>query len=325
MRSVIARLVLPLVLLGIGTGFGWAESLTVQDVVSQPGKYVKETVTVKGLVRAKGESPDPLRSKNQIIIESSDKTVSLPIFTNQSYESLPKVGEVYEVRGILKQGDQGALYIEATSGFDWLMVALIALGVVAVVLVVALLMSGRKPRPNDVVAVEAVSPAATQLADIRVPCISCKQPTPATDRFCEVCGADQRAQVVTVAPVQPTASAPAGPADSTRVEVAAPAPTMLETLIGNIYVKDGTGKGKFYPIGGKPVTFGRDPASTVAVTGDNVSRLHAEIRVDGSNVWLEDKDSTNGTYVNGQRVTRHSLENGDEIRIGSSVLVFEKR
>jgi DNA-binding winged helix-turn-helix (wHTH) protein len=75
---------------------------------------------------------------------------------------------------------------------------------------------------------------------------------------------------------------------------------------------------------------GRDAACAVFVDAGGVSRRHARIRVpaeggDGA-VTIEDLDSTNGTYVQGRRVTDvRPLEHGDRIRIGRATLVFRAR
>lgn len=72
---------------------------------------------------------------------------------------------------------------------------------------------------------------------------------------------------------------------------------------------------------------GRDAACGVWVDADGVSRRHARIRVranaDEREVTIEDLSSTNGTYVQGRRVTGETpLENGDRIRMGHATLVF---
>lgn len=70
-------------------------------------------------------------------------------------------------------------------------------------------------------------------------------------------------------------------------------------------------------------TVGRDPAASVWLNVSGVSRLHARIRVSGADALIEDGQSKNGTYVRGERITAPMrLENGDEIRLGSLVLIF---
>lgn len=68
---------------------------------------------------------------------------------------------------------------------------------------------------------------------------------------------------------------------------------------------------------------GRDPSVAVALPADSkASRSHARFVQESGGWALEDLNSTNGTFVNGQRVTRVALAPGDTIVIGSSTLRF---
>ena len=72
------------------------------------------------------------------------------------------------------------------------------------------------------------------------------------------------------------------------------------------------------------LVFGRDPSNSGALPADTkASRRHAQLVGDSAGVALEDLGSTNGTFVNGQRVTRVALAPGDQIIIGSSTLRVE--
>ncbi len=70
------------------------------------------------------------------------------------------------------------------------------------------------------------------------------------------------------------------------------------------------------------VTLGRMPGSNVVIDDPKVSRQHAQVYVDQDRVILVDLGSTNGTYVNGVRVSRTELHNQDEITIGAAHIVF---
>lgn len=68
---------------------------------------------------------------------------------------------------------------------------------------------------------------------------------------------------------------------------------------------------------------GRDSSCDIVVPDGTVSRLHAKILVDDSGgVVLEDVGSRNGTLVNGDRISRHVLADGDRIVMGRTVLKF---
>lgn len=76
------------------------------------------------------------------------------------------------------------------------------------------------------------------------------------------------------------------------------------------------------PVDKQSVTIGRMPGSSIVIDDPKVSRQHAQVYVDQDRVILTDLGSTNGTYVNGLRVTRTELKGQDEITIGSSRIVF---
>lgn len=80
--------------------------------------------------------------------------------------------------------------------------------------------------------------------------------------------------------------------------------------------------GREYGVGAQPLSFGRDAASDVVVSGNEVSRRHAEIRTDPEGYLLLDL-SVNGTYVNGERMGKtHLLARADVIRIGNDEFRF---
>jgi predicted component of type VI protein secretion system len=82
--------------------------------------------------------------------------------------------------------------------------------------------------------------------------------------------------------------------------------------------------GKRMVIGDAGVALGRSRSSDIMVDDANVSRSHAEIRPHGSSWVLSDLGSTNGTRLNGRRVTQPEvLGPGDEIEIGTTTLTFD--
>ena len=74
---------------------------------------------------------------------------------------------------------------------------------------------------------------------------------------------------------------------------------------------------------GSVVTIGRLPDNTVIIDNPAVSGHHACASLDGEHFILEDLESTNGTFVNDRRVTRHTLQNDDVVRVGNHTLVFD--
>jgi hypothetical protein len=70
------------------------------------------------------------------------------------------------------------------------------------------------------------------------------------------------------------------------------------------------------------ITIGRAPDCDIEIATDFVSRRHATIRRDNSATIIEDRASTNGVFVNAERVARKALADGDEITIGESRFRF---
>ncbi|WP_024831871.1 FHA domain-containing protein [Ruminiclostridium josui] len=78
-------------------------------------------------------------------------------------------------------------------------------------------------------------------------------------------------------------------------------------------------EGEIVPIGSK-LTIGRNKNNQMVLPSRAVSNFHAKIYFEDGRYMLEDLDSTNGTYVNDNRVDKKSLQPGDEIRISETVL-----
>jgi FHA domain len=83
--------------------------------------------------------------------------------------------------------------------------------------------------------------------------------------------------------------------------------------------------GDVYALDIQPLTVGRGTNNDVALPGDEyASGRHARFERRRDGVWLEDIGSTNGTFVNGIRLTRERrLAPGDVVRIGETDLRFE--
>jgi len=64
------------------------------------------------------------------------------------------------------------------------------------------------------------------------------------------------------------------------------------------------------------ITVGRRSSNDVAIPNLSISGNHAKISFSDGKAWLEDRKSTNGTYVNGEVIQRHQIRNGDDIILG---------
>lgn len=81
--------------------------------------------------------------------------------------------------------------------------------------------------------------------------------------------------------------------------------------------------GAVYPIGQRTLSIGRLAECDIVVNDSNVSRRHAEIWRTAEGVAIRDLQSTNGTFVNGHKISAVSLSPKDEIEIGNRTMRIE--
>jgi len=87
-----------------------------------------------------------------------------------------------------------------------------------------------------------------------------------------------------------------------------------------LVMKVGPQPGQTFLLDQESLTLGRDPSSEIVINDPQVSRQHARIKCQGNLTVIEDVGSTNGTFVNGMRLTDpHTLADGDEISLGDAV------
>jgi hypothetical protein len=92
--------------------------------------------------------------------------------------------------------------------------------------------------------------------------------------------------------------------------------------ITHVLVVDGPGTRHELTTGRNVI--GRGTEADIRLPDTGVSRKHVDVVLDGGTATVEDLGSTNGTLVNGRRVSRMALADGDVIRIGHSVLVYRQ-
>jgi pSer/pThr/pTyr-binding forkhead associated (FHA) protein len=71
-------------------------------------------------------------------------------------------------------------------------------------------------------------------------------------------------------------------------------------------------------------TIGRSTGAQFIVDAAMVSRLHCRLSAGATELQVDDLESTNGTFVNGKRVTRSSLKEGDRLGVGRVELVISR-
>ena len=77
---------------------------------------------------------------------------------------------------------------------------------------------------------------------------------------------------------------------------------------------------KEIPLDKESTTIGRKPDNDIVIDNQAVSGHHASITVEGDKLMLEDLGSLNGTFVNGQKISKTELFNGDVVLIGVHTL-----
>ncbi|MEJ5186747.1 MAG: FHA domain-containing protein [Candidatus Geothermincolales bacterium] len=93
-----------------------------------------------------------------------------------------------------------------------------------------------------------------------------------------------------------------------------------------LVVSAGSGKGRkvSHPVQGG-VVIGRAPDCDVVLEDEFVSNYHAKIYLLGGRFYVEDMGSTNGTFVNGRRITSPlELRGGDVIQVGRTSMEFKR-
>ncbi len=133
-------------------------------------------------------------------------------------------------------------------------------------------------------------------------CPQCGSGNPPDGNFCSVCGA-----------VLPQEDAHT----ESHVVMADPPDGDLPMLV----VVRGANAGSRFALTDDVTTIGRHPESDVFLDDVTVSRRHAEIQRRGPLLEISDAGSLNGTYVNGDRIERVTLAEGDQLQVGKYRLV----
>ncbi len=87
---------------------------------------------------------------------------------------------------------------------------------------------------------------------------------------------------------------------------------------------EGPDKGQSFSLQDAEVFIGRHGQCELVLQDPEVSRRHLKIAPGENGWWLDDLGSTNGSFVNGQRITHLKAVPGDRIQIGQSILVIQK-
>ncbi len=101
----------------------------------------------------------------------------------------------------------------------------------------------------------------------------------------------------------------------------------VREVFGNyLVVIAGADAGKRIEIADTPITIGRDARQTLVFDDTQLSRLHARVSLVNGEVVAEDLKSTNGTFLDGVRLTEPAtLREGQVVRVGGQLLTYERR
>jgi hypothetical protein len=92
----------------------------------------------------------------------------------------------------------------------------------------------------------------------------------------------------------------------------------------SLVVRQGAGVGMTFSITGEEIILGREEGLGISIRDPEVSRRHARVFWQSADYYVEDLGSTNGTFLNGTRITSpQPLRAGDAIGIGQTLLVFQ--
>jgi len=100
----------------------------------------------------------------------------------------------------------------------------------------------------------------------------------------------------------------------------------MQMTDASLVIQDGAGAGSEHPVDGELILGREHPSADLVISDPGVYRRHARLIPDQGTVILEDLGSSNGTYVNGQRISGPvQLGAGDQVQIGATILGLEGR
>lgn len=89
-----------------------------------------------------------------------------------------------------------------------------------------------------------------------------------------------------------------------------------------LFVIRGRDQGQRYELDSAVIDMGRDPKNGIQLRDSEVSRHHAEVVQTDDVFELVDLSSSNGTFVNDLRIDKHTLQSGDRVQVGGTLMVF---
>ncbi len=95
-----------------------------------------------------------------------------------------------------------------------------------------------------------------------------------------------------------------------------------QDLAAALEIIKGSESGRRLPLSAGTTTLGRVAGNTHVVVDSTVSRQHAKVFTRDGRHWIADQNSSHGTFVNGAKITLQTLADGDEVRLGTTVMRY---
>lgn len=299
MRRGVSVCFVAVLLITFSATLALAEVLLPGDIAANPSKYVNTSVRVQGQVKGFAKSGD-LNYKFRYSL--TYKGAEVPVLTNKMVDDDAAV----TVRGKVKYDTAESTYfiIESTTLPPlWMM---IVGGALVVVLVVVLILIFRSPKQDPVV-VEQEAPV----------------------RYCDQCGAILHPNGVcpicsmSIAGSQPPTAVTSGVETvGTGTVERKRADTMLMDAPAKAMLVLRNGNSGSYNVGSGSTKIGRNSSNDFVIDEQTVSGEHAKVIEEEGNFFLQDLGSKNGTFVNGEKVVRQQLNDGDLIKLGKAEMKF---
>ncbi len=281
------------------------------NILQNPVNYDRTIVAIKGQVTAIGTQPDQQVGWYDL----TDDTNTIRVITTPG--DIPKRGDDLWVSGTFLSNENSIRQSQRVkiSNFPVFVVVMAGiLGILLIVLVIVLL-GQRKPVPQFATTSNAPSPGSSSATPPPPPSSSPPPPPPPPS---------------STPPPPPPSQAKSS---STMMDSPKPRKTSSETFIEEgqsepvlayLIVKSGSKSGSNYPLKKSVIKIGREQGNDIVIDDKKSSREHAKLKMEDSKFVVYDLASSNGTYVNGEKIQSHSILDSDEIQIGDTVLVFKK-
>jgi len=92
--------------------------------------------------------------------------------------------------------------------------------------------------------------------------------------------------------------------------------------MATLFVMQGRDRGKRFELRGESLTLGREASNRIQLNDSEISRRHAELRKGDQGYELTDLHSSNGTFVNSEKIEQCVLRSGDRLQLGRTLLIF---